>query len=501
MADNYSLEMRGICKRFPGVVALDNVNLKAHPGAVHCIVGENGAGKSTLMKILSGLYTPDEGEIFIDGEKVTIRNPIDALQKGISIIQQELAVAPDLTVAQTMFLNREPMNGIIVNKKKMNEDTQKILDSQNLHVKADAFMKDLSIAQKQMIEIAKAVSFDAKVIIMDEPTSAISDREVEDLFKIIAELKKKGCAVLYISHKMEELDQIADDVTVLRDGKYIGSWPKSELTSSKIISLMVGRDISNRYPKEDIKLGETILEVKNLSDVDGKKYRDISFSIKAGEIFGLSGLMGAGRTEVARGVFGMDKVGSGEIYLNGEKIDIKNPSDAIKNGIVMVTEDRRKYGVVLMRSILENIALPNLDDLCKAGFLLDKKKEREECQKIFDDLQVKAPSLDTPAGNLSGGNQQKVVLAKWLLKNPKVLILDEPTRGIDVGAKFEIYQLMNKIAKQGVAILFISSELPEILGMCDNVLVMCEGDGKKQLKREEMSQEKIMEYAVGFKNE
>ena len=498
MAGSHSLEMRNISKRFPGVVALDHVSLNVKSGTVHCIVGENGAGKSTLMKILSGLYVPDEGEILIDGEEVVIKSPVDAMQKGISIIQQELAVAPELTVAQAVFLNREPMKfgGLIVDSRKMEEETQAILDRQNLPIRATQKMKELSIAQKQMIEIGKAVSFDAKVIIMDEPTSAISDREVEELFRTIRQLRANDVAVIYISHKMEELAQIADEVTILRDGKYIGSWPMKELTPSMIISRMVGRDISNRYPKDNAVKENVVLEAEGLTAADGKSFRNISFTVHAGEIFGLSGLMGAGRTEVVRSIFGLDPLGSGTLRIEGKDTVIHNPTEAIRNGVAMVTEDRRKYGVVLVRSIRENISLPNLD-LFSGPVMIDQRKEKEKCREIFDSLSIKAPSLETATANLSGGNQQKVVLVKWLLRTPKVLILDEPTRGIDVGAKYEIYQLMNQIANQGVAIVFISSELPEILGMCDRVLVMCEGKATGLLTREEMSQESIMRYAVG----
>ncbi len=496
-----SLSMQGISKRFPGVIALDDVNLNVKQGSVHCIVGENGAGKSTLMKILSGLYIPDTGDIFIDGECVEIKNPLDALRKGVSIIQQELSVAPELTVAEVIFLNREPMllGGLAVDKKGMIRRAQDILSKRKLNIGAETKMKELSIAQKQMVEIAKSVSFNARVIIMDEPTSAISDREVEELFRTIKELKSNNVSVIYISHKMEELEQIADDVTILRDGKYIGTWPMSELSRDKIISMMVGRDLTNRYPKTQVDFGETVLEVKSLCAGDGKSFKDISFSIRAGEIYGLAGLMGAGRTEVARAIFGMDAIGSGDILMSGGNVTIKSPTDAIKNGIVMVTEDRRKYGVVLCRSILENISLPNLDMFTALGFHVNKKKEKAAVKVIYDKLSIKSPTLYTPTSNLSGGNQQKVVLAKWLMANPKLLILDEPTRGIDVGAKYEIYQLMTQMAKQGIAILFISSELPEILGMCDNVTVMCEGKAATKLEREELNQETIMRHAVGSK--
>lgn len=496
MNNTFALEMRGISKSFPGVKALDDVNLEVRPGSVHVIVGENGAGKSTLMKVLSGLYIPDAGEIFIEGQQVTIKNPQHALDLGISIIQQELATAPEMTIAECIFLNREPAVGIpwLVNYKEMYAHAQQILDERNLHLSAHTKMKELSIAQKQMVEIAKAVSFQAKVIIMDEPTSAITEREVAELFDIVQELKANNVSVLYISHKMEELEQIADDVTILRDGKYIGSWPMRELTREVIISRMVGRDITHRYPKEETATDEVVLKAENLT-ID-KSFENISFELHRGEVLGLSGLMGAGRTEVARAIFGMDKLDGGELYVHGKKVRIKNPTDAIKNRIAMVTEDRRKYGVVLCRSILENISLPNLKKF-RGWRGIDKKKERTEVAKYYDRLSIKSPNLETVTENLSGGNQQKVVLAKWLMSRPDIIIMDEPTRGIDVGAKFEIYQLMNEMTKEGISIIFISSELPEILGMCDRIMVMAQGEAMALIDRKDATQEKIMHYATG----
>lgn len=492
----YVLEMQHISKSFPGVRALDNVNLHVRRGTVHVIVGENGAGKSTLVKVLSGLHLPDEGRILIDNQQVIIRSPTQALEQGISIIQQELPCAPDLTVAESLFLNREPHRVAkwFVDYKAMYEKAQAILNERQLNLDAATKMKNLSIAQKQMVEIAKAVSFNARVIIMDEPTSAISEAEVEALFSTIRELTENGVSIIYISHKMEELERIADDVTVLRDGKYMGTKPMAELTRDKIISLMVGRDITNRYPKESVELGGTALEVTNLHS--GKAVKNMSFRVRAGEILGIAGLMGAGRTEVARAIFGMDRKDGGDIEVNGQAVSIKSPTDAIRAGIAMVSEDRRRYGVVLCRSILENISLPNLG-MFRRWYGIDKRSETREVAGYYKRLSIKSPTMDTVTNNLSGGNQQKVVLAKWLMSRPKVLIMDEPTRGIDVGAKYEIYRLMSEMVREGMAIVFISSELPELLGMSDRILVMALGEAVALIDRADATQENIMRYATG----
>lgn len=497
MNENYILQMVGITKQFPGVLALDNVNLNIRKGMVHVIVGENGAGKSTLMKILSGIYKPDKGKILMNGEEVIIQNPIHALEKGISIIQQELPTIPEISIEKNFFLGKEPYRIFkwLIDDKKIHQEAEAILKHHRIDISADTRMKELSIAQKQIIEIVKAVSSNSKVIIMDEPTSAITENEVGRLFKIIEELKNEDVAVIYISHKMEEIDQIADDITIIRDGKYIGTWKKGDIDSNRIISLMVGRDLTQRYPKVTIPIGEEVLSVNDLT-IDGS-FKNISFNVKAGEILGIAGLMGSGRTEVARSIFGFDKLDSGEIRIHGKEVKITSTMEAIKNGMAMVTEDRRRYGVVLTRSICENISLVSLKRFVK--FLaINKKKEKQEVKQIYDRFLIKSPDLETRTDLLSGGNQQKVVLAKWMLSKPDVLILDEPTRGIDVGAKFELYRFISEMAEEGLAIIFISSELPELLGMADRILVMCQGEMTTILDRSQANQEEIMKFAVGL---
>ena len=462
------------------------------------IIGENGAGKSTLMKILSGIYTPDSGTILIDGEEIVIRHPLDAISHGISIIQQELVTIPEMTIAQNFFLGREPSVHFkwMVDYKRMDEESKEILKRFHIDLKPDIKMKELSIAQKQVVEIVKAASSNSRIIIMDEPTSAITDDEVENLFQMINNLTSSGVAVIYISHKIDEIERIADEITVLRDGKYIGSWKKSEIEMDRVISLMVGRDLNQRYPKSKVDIKEEVLSVHNLSRKDC--FSDISFDVRAGEILGVAGLMGAGRTEVMRAIFGLDKPDSGEIILHGHKVKISSTHDAIRNKIAMVTEDRRRYGVVLKRSVRENIALVNLK-LFINKLVVDKKMERQAVKKIYDKFLIKSPSLETKAEFLSGGNQQKVVLAKWMLSNPDVLILDEPTRGIDIGAKYELYRFITEMAQEGIAIVFVSSELPELLGMADRILVMCHGKKTALLDREQANQEEIMKYAIGVK--
>ncbi|MGI6005607.1 MAG: sugar ABC transporter ATP-binding protein [Christensenellales bacterium] len=494
------LEMDHISKSFPGVKALDDVKLHVHKGSVHAVVGENGAGKSTLMKILSGSYFPDAGTIKIGGEAVKIKNPLHARELGVSIIHQELNIIPYSTVAQSIFLGREPCKRFksVIDYKKMNREARKLLDEQGLQdIREDTLMKDLTVSKCQVIEITKAIAFDAKVIIMDEPTSAITEKEIDRLFKHIRSLKSKGVAIIYISHKLEEIAKIADEITVIRDGKYIGTYPSHSITNDQIVSLMVGRDITNRYPKQPANFGDVALEVRRLTS--GRAFQNISFSVRSGEVLGVSGLMGAGRTEVMRAIFGLDPFDSGEIHLNGKKVAIKNPKAALTNGLAMVTEDRRRYGVITIHSIRENIALPNLNMFEKGPFV-DKKKERLSVMEFFKKLSIRAPDIEIRAGQLSGGNQQKVVLAKWLLRKPTVLIMDEPTRGIDVGAKFDIYNIMNDLVKQGIAIVFISSELPELLGMSDNIMIMHEGRMTGYISRQEATPESLMMYATAQKN-
>ena len=489
------LKMEGICKSFPGVRALDGAGIEVLPGEVHALVGENGAGKSTLMKILNGLLQPDSGEIFVNGTAVHIRNPAHAQQLGIAMIYQELNPVRDLTVADNLFLGREPVRGtrFLLDKKAQNERAQEMLENFGLNVDARTLMKKLSIAQMQMVEILKAVSGGAKLIVMDEPTSSLADEEIKLLFGKIHELVAQNVAIIYITHRLEELPQIADRITVLRDGRYIGTSQVEGLSRAEIIQMMVGREVSSIFPKVFCDLGEPVLEVKHLS---GRMFQDASFTVRKGEILGFYGLVGAGRSELLRAVFGLDAHTGGEIVLNGETLEIKKPIDAIQAGIAMVPEDRKELGLTLCRSIRENIALPNLQKF-EDGVVLNARREEAACEEIAKKLSVKMHSLQQLAGKLSGGNQQKVVLCKWLMQTPKVLILDEPTRGIDVGAKAEIHSLMCEFAKQGMAFVMISSELPEVMGMSDRILVMGDGHIKGEFKIGEYSQNEILKCALG----
>lgn len=491
------LEMRGIVKTFPGVRALDGVNLKVRPGKVHVICGENGAGKSTLMKIINGTYVADEGELIYKGEKIGPHTVQDTLKMGISMIYQELNPILEMTIAENIWLGREPKKGGFVDFKKMYSDTQELLDKLDMPYKASQKMYQLSIAGHQLIEIAKAISCNASVIIMDEPSSAIGDEEIGVLFNQIFSLRDKGVAILYITHKMDEIFKIAHEITIIRDGKWIESGPASDYDADKLVARMVGREITNIFPKDTtVPIGDVIFEVKNLTQKkeDGGRFRNISFQLRAGEILGFAGLVGAGRSEVMRAIFGLDPISSGSIYLNGKELHIKNTQDAIKNGIAMVNEDRRTYGLVLGRSIHHNISLVNLKKYTKG--LIDDKKISKDVEKMKELLQIKIANEDVDAGTLSGGNQQKVVIAKWLIGDVKVMILDEPTRGIDVGAKAEIHKLMTKFARQGIGIIMISSELPEILGTSDRVVVMQEGIIQGILDRSEATQESIMKLAT-----
>lgn len=491
------LRMENISKQFPGVKALDGACLRVKQGEVHALMGENGAGKSTLMKILNGLLEPDDGIIYWEGEAIQIHSTSEALQKGIAMIYQELNPIRDMTVAENVFLGREFTKGnrFWVDRRKCEEETGILLKKFGLDVNPRARMRSLSIAEMQMIEIMKAVSTGARLIVMDEPTSSLTDDEIQILFQKIQELKADNVAVVYISHRMEEIFAIADTVTIMRDGKYISTENAGEIDKGRLIHLMVGRELSNIFPKMMVEIGEPVLEVKNLS---AKHFSNVSFTVRKGEILGFYGLVGAGRSEVFKSIFGMDVFDDGEIILEGKQLSIKNPRQAMDAGIVMVTEDRKQYGLVLCRSIQENIALPNLKRYAK-GLFLDKRKEEVECREIARTLSVKMSGLNQVAGNLSGGNQQKVVLSKWLLEKPKVLILDEPTRGIDVGAKSEIHSLMCEFAKQGMAIIMISSELPEVMGMSDRIIVMGEGKIRGECRYGEYNQDEILGYALGGK--
>ena len=494
MADNQTvLELQHISKSFPGVKALDDVNFRLKKGTVHVLCGENGAGKSTLMKIIDGIYQADEGNIFINGEKVTIKDPIHAKANGIAMIFQELSYVPDLTLEENLCLGNWPKKGGRIDWKAIRQKTVSLLSQEGLHYAPDTRLRSLSVSDIQMIEILKAVSYDAKIIIMDEPTSAITNKEVEILFEKIAQLKARGCSIIYISHKMDEIFRIADEITVFRDGKSIITKDAKDLTIDQVVEYMVGRKIENQYPKEYTEIGDTILEVSGLSQPG--IFEDVSFHVNAGEIVGFAGLMGAGRTEIMRAIFGLDPYSAGTIKIEGKEVQIRNVRQAIKNGLAMLTEDRRRTGIVPILSVKYNATMASMDQIIYKG-RLHTDVETRIAQESCGSMNVKTPSLDTRIANLSGGNQQKVILAKWLLCDPKILIADEPTRGIDVGAKREIYELMNKFAAKGKGIIMISSELPELIGICDRIYVISEGRIAGMLTRPEFSQESIMQYAV-----
>ena len=489
----YILEMKDIVKEFPGVKALKGVQLQVRPGTVHTLMGENGAGKSTLMKCLIGIYRATSGEIWFDGNKVDFTSPTQALRAGISMIHQELSPVPERPVCENLWLGRLPMkNPFMVDHAKMRRSAKELFDRLGLDLDPDEKVGNLSVSQMQSVEIAKAVSYDSKVVIMDEPTSAITESEVEHLFRIIEDLKKKNVAIIYISHKMDEIFRISDDITVYRDGEYIATDRAENLDVNRLITMMVGREMTNIFPKVECPIGDTVLKVENLSC--GNSFHNVSFELHKGEILGFAGLVGAGRTEVVETIFGMRKKTGGEIYKDGKKVEIKSPEDAIANKIGLLTEDRRGNGIVGLQSVEVNTILANLKQY---GFVLDKKRMRKDAEHYSRALNVKTPSLDTLIMNLSGGNQQKVLVGRWLLTDPDILIMDEPTRGIDVGAKSEIHSLISKLAGEGKAIIMISSEMPEVLGMSDRVLVMHEGEMTGILDRSEATSDLIMKFATG----
>ena len=503
MAEQYRLEMRGVKKTFPGVKALDGVNLRVRPGTVHALMGENGAGKSTLMKCLFGIYKMDEGEVYIDGVKTEIANPDDALKKGLAMVHQELQPIPERSIAENMYLGRYPMKNYgpvkVVDHAKMNSEAEKWLRDVKMDFNPKAKLGTLSIGQMQSVEIAKAVSQSANLVILDEPTSSLTDNEVEALFRIIRDLKSRGVSMIYISHKMAEIRQISDDITIMRDGTYVGTWPAAEMTTEDIITKMVGRELTNVYPERKNKPGEVVMEVKHLSSIHEKSFQDVSFTLRKGEILGFGGLVGAQRTELLEGVFGMRAIQSGEIYIKGKKVNIKHPADAMKAGIGLITEDRRGNGIFGCLSIKDNVGVSIYNKHLKAGFVLDHKTINGIVDDSIKKLRIKTPNMQEHIANLSGGNQQKVIVARWLANDPDILIMDEPTRGIDVGAKHEIYEIMNDLAAEGKAIIMISSEMAELLGMSDRVYVMCNGKMRGELTEEnEMTQEHVMSYATKF---
>ena len=495
MQTDIKLEVRNISKSFPGVKALDRISFKVRRGTTHVLCGENGAGKSTLMKIINGIYTPDEGEILLDGQPVKIENPIHARSLGISMIFQELSFVPEMTVAENIFLGRWPLDKYHrVDYAEMNRQTQALMEREGLHYSPYEQLKNLSVSDIQMLEIIKAVSVNPQIVIMDEPTSAITDKEIDKLFDMIRVLKSRGACIIYISHKMDEIFRIADDITVLRDGTMVDSRPASELDVDETIALMVGRRMENKYPWEAVPKGDVLLDVKGLTSQG--VFRDISFNIRAGEIVGFAGLMGAGRTEVVRALFGLDPYDSGEIAIKGRAHSHLSVKQNIAEGLVMLSEDRRRYGLIPIRSVMENVSLANLKKFIYGG-RLHRKEERDAVTEQCRRMNVKTPTLETTVEALSGGNQQKIVLAKWMEVDPDILLMDEPTRGIDVGAKYEIYKLMIELARKGKALLMVSSELPELIGMCDRIYVLSQGRITGELTRESFSAEQIMHYAIG----
>ncbi len=491
------LEMKGISKEFPGVKALENVDLTLDKGEVLALLGENGAGKSTLMKILSGIYGLDAGEILVDGQKADINNVSDATDLGISIIHQELNLIPDLCVYENIFLGREIVNPITnrINKSALKEESKNLLKGLGMDINVNEAVRNLSVAEQQMVEIAKVISMDCQIIIMDEPTDALMTDEVDRLFEVIRNLKCEDKGIIFISHKIDEIMEIADRVEVLRDGKFIGSKKTAETDADDLISMMVGRELKEKFPKLKMKPGDIVMEVKGLN-VPGM-LKDISFNLRRSEVLGISGLVGAGRTELGKTLFGVYGH-TGEVLIDGSQINVKSPGDAIKAGIVYLTEDRKEEGLFSDKSVAYNMTLAKLKDFTGRMYRVNKDEEEAEVKDYVTKIRVKTPSISQTVENLSGGNQQKVLLAKWLMTNPKVMILDEPTRGIDVGAKVEIYNLINRLKKDGIAVIMISSELPEILGISDRILVMHRGRITGELEDKDATQEKIMHYAVNI---
>lgn len=492
-----ALELKNITKIFPGVKALDNMQLTLEKGEIHAICGENGAGKSTLMKIITGVYQPDGGEIFLKGKKVSFKTPDDAYSSGISIIYQENSLFPDLTVLENMYIGHEPTKNVgpfkSIDYKTMTVEAEKIFKRLGVNVNLNSTVSGLSVATKQMVEIAKAITYDADILILDEPTAALSNRETEALFKIIERLKKEGVSMLYISHRLEEIFEIADRVTVMRDGEYVATSDTKSVTEDQLISWMVGRNVDNLYPKAEVEIGENVLELKNVSQIG--VLNDVNLNLRRGEILGISGLAGSGRTELAEAISGLRSIDSGEVILKGQKVNIDCYGDALEQGIVYVSEDRKEKGLVIPMDIKENITLPILQRICD-NRAINFDKEREIAKKYMKKLSIKAPSIDSVVSNLSGGNQQKVAIAKALACEPKILILDEPTRGVDVGAKSEIHRIISELAKKGLSIIMVSSDLPEILGMADRVCVMKNGSIVKTFSREEATSEKVLAVSL-----
>ena len=495
----YILQMKGICKQFPGVKALDNVQLNLKPGHVLALMGENGAGKSTLMKCLFGIYKKDAGEILYNDEPLNITDPFDALQKGIAMVHQELQPIPERSIAENIYWGRYPKKGLLVDHKKMHDDAQKLLDEVGLHFDANTKLGNLTTSQQQLVEIAKAISVNAKIVILDEPTSSLTSAEVQNLFTIIRKLKERGCGVIYISHKMDEILQISDEVQIMRDGQYIGTWESKDITIDFIIAKEVGRELTNLYPPKVNTPGEVCFEVENYTSPLPKSFENCSFSVRKGEIFGIAGLVGAQRTELMEAIYGMrSKNPEGKVIFNGKELHINSPKDAIDNGIALITEDRRGTGIFGVLSVSDNVAIASISDYLHYLFLLNHKDIKKVVDKSIDELQIKTPSNDTLIKSLSGGNQQKVIISRWLAKEPDVLIMDEPTRGIDVGAKYEIYSIIGDLAKRGKTIIVVSSEMPELIGIADRIMVMCEGKITGIVEGKDMEQKKIMDLSTKY---
>ncbi len=493
MANTFLLEMQNIGKYFPGVRALDDVTLRVRAGSVHALMGENGAGKSTLMKCLFGIYHKDDGKILLDGQEVSFKSPTDALHRGVAMVHQELNQALSRSVMDNIWLGRYPtLAGVFVSEKRMLENTKKIFDDLGISVDPHKTMSKMSVSERQMVEIAKAVSYNARVIVFDEPTSSLTEKEVAHLFRIIRMLRDQGCAIIYISHKMEEILEISDDVTVMRDGRWVATEPASEISMERIIRLMVGRELESRFPQRKGQPTEVVLSVKNLSG-RYNHIKNVSFELRRGEILGLSGLAGAGRSELLEALFGLSARHTGSIELSSRIISNKSPREAIKNGFALVTEERRATGIFGVLSIKENTTISNL----KSFFINEKKLKRDTAWAI-DEMKIKTASQKTQIRTLSGGNQQKVIFGRWLLTKPDILLLDEPTRGIDVGAKFEIYRLMAELADEGRSVIIVSSEMPELFGVCDRILVMSNGRLAGEVDPKSSSQEEVMELSARF---
>lgn len=500
----YQLEMHNVSKSFPGVKALDGVSLNVRPGTVHALMGENGAGKSTLMKCLFGIYSMDEGSLKLHGEPITLKGSNDALHKGIAMIHQELQPIVDMSVAENIYLGNYPLKGPAflkhVDHDLMNKNTKRVLEEVGLAISPTVHLRELSVSQMQSVEIAKAISHQARVIIMDEPTSSLTSTEVESLFEIISKLRADGVSIIYISHKMDEILRISDDITVMRDGKTIGTWPALEMTTESLIANMVGRELSELFPKRDFEPSDVIaLDVQNVTSINPRSFRNITFQLRKGEILGIGGLVGAQRTEMVEALFGMRQIADGIIVKDGKILKISKPQDAIDNRIALLTEDRRHSGILGVLSIEDNVAIASINQYLEFFNLkINQKKVDEVVARSISQLSIKAPSAKTRIMSLSGGNQQKVLFSRWLANDPDIYILDEPTRGIDVGAKYEIYSIINTLAKEGKAVIMISSEMPELLGMSDRIMVMCEGRQSGILSKEEANQETIMDLATKF---